>query len=110
MWLLVRVAVFLSILGSLFIGVVYALGQQIPIQPEAYTAYYHTTVHDDRLHVFVLEGPRGLEIDLANRPCFKGLLPGHMIAGKNQPLWVTGDPHGILVMEGFALSGCYLLK
>ena len=110
MWLLVRVAVFLSILGSLFIGVVYALGQQTTIKPETYRAYYHMAVHDDRLHVFLLEDPRSLEIDLTNRPCFRGLIAGKMIAGKTRTLWVTGDPQGILVMEGFALTGCYLLK
>lgn len=110
MALLVRMTVFLSILSGLFISVAYTLGQQTPLNPEAYTAYAHTTVHDDRLDIFVLESPRGLGVDLTNRPCFRGLIPGKMIAGKTQTLWVTRDTLGILVMEGFALSGCYLFE
>jgi hypothetical protein len=110
MSLLLRLVIFLSILGSLMIGFVRWIGQQTSINPEAFKAKYSVDVQDDLQHIYILEDSRGLWIDLTNKPCFKGLLPPKMVADDNQYLWVVRDAQGILVMEAFTLSGCYFLR
>ena len=109
---LVRMGVFLSLLGTLFIGTALMLGRQIVLEPEALQIDLQPDPRSDFMRWYLAEHRRGLRVDLTQTDaCIRQVIPRHAPADLfRQCPWIGLDDQGIFMADAVTLSKCPLFE